>query len=63
MLYTILFSNFGLSIISFTIIVRLATMPLTLKQTRQMKAMTGLQPRMREIQERYAKDAQRNPRR
>ena len=58
-LYTILFSNFGLSIISFTIIVRLATMPLTLKQTRQMKAMTGLQPRMREIQERYAKDAQR----
>ena len=58
-LYTILFSNFGLAIIVFTIIVRLATLPLQMKQTRQMKAMTALQPRMKEIQARYAKEPQR----
>ena len=58
-LYSILFSNFGLAIILFTILVRLATLPLQLKQTRQMKRMQELQPRMREIQERYAKDPQR----
>ena len=58
-LYTILFSNFGLSIIVFTVIVRLATLPLTLKQLRQMRAMTALQPKMRELQTRYAKDSQR----
>ena len=50
LLYTALFNNFGLSIIFFTVLVRLVTLPLTLKQMRQMKAMTGLQPRMKEIQ-------------
>ena len=55
-LYSILFSNFGLSIIVFTVLVRLATLPLTLKQTRQMKAMSALQPRMKEVQTRYPND-------
>ncbi|MCE2404650.1 MAG: membrane protein insertase YidC [Dehalococcoidia bacterium] len=55
-LYTIVFDNFGLSLILFTVIVRLLTTPLTLKQTKQMRAMTGLQPRMKEIQTRYAND-------
>ena len=58
-LYTVLFSNFGLSLIIFTIIVRVATLPLTMKQTRQMRRMTGLQPKMKDIQTRYAKDPQR----
>ena len=58
-LYAILFSNFGLSIILFTIIVRMATLPLQLKQTRQMKAMQALQPRMKEIQEKFTKDPQK----
>ena len=58
-LYTVLFSSFGLSIIFFTIIVRLLTLPLQLKMTSQMKAMQGLQPRMREIQTRYSKDPQK----
>ena len=58
-LYSLLFNNFGLAIITFTIIVRLATLPLQMKQTRQMKAMTGLQPRMKEIQARYAKEPQK----
>ena len=59
MLYSILFSNFGLSIIVFTVMVRLATLPLTMKQLRQMRAMTALQPKMKEVQARYAKDPQR----
>ena len=58
-LYTICFSNMGLAIIVFTVIVRLATLPLTIKQLKQMKAMTDLQPRMREIQERFGRDRQR----
>ncbi|CAI8033406.1 Membrane protein insertase YidC 2 [Geodia barretti] len=58
-LYTICFRNLGISIIVFTILVRLVTLPLTIKQLRQMKAMTDLQPRMREIQERYGRDRQR----
>ncbi len=58
-LYTICFNNMGIAIIVFTVIVRLVTLPLTIKQLRQMKAMTDLQPRMKEIQERYGRDRQR----
>ena len=58
-LYTICFKNMGIAIIVFTVIVRLVTLPLTIKQLRQMKAMTDLQPRMREIQDRYGRDRQR----
>ena len=56
LLYYVFFDQFWLSIVIFTIFVRLATLPLTLKQTRQMRAMSALQPRMRQIQERYAGD-------
>ena len=58
-LYTICFNNMGVAIIVFTVIVRLVTLPLTIKQLRQMRAMTDLQPRMRAIQERYSRDRQR----
>lgn len=56
LLYFVFFGQFWLSIVIFTIAVRLATLPLTLKQTRQMRGMSGLQPRIRQIQERYAND-------
>ena len=46
-LYTVLFSNLGLAIIVLTIIIRIITMPLTLKQLKQMRAMTDLQPRLK----------------
>lgn len=58
-LYTICFNNMGVAIIVFTVIVRLVTLPLTIKQLRQMRAMTNLQPRLREIQERYGRDRSR----
>ena len=59
LLYAIFFDNFGLSIIVFTIIVRGVMMPLTVKQSKQMKAMGALSPRLKEIQQRYSKDRQR----
>ena len=58
-LYVLCFNNMGLAIIAFTILVRLITLPLTLKQVRQMRRMGELQPRMKEIQERYSGDRAR----
>ena len=58
-LYVLCFSQMGIAIIAFTALVRVATIPLTVRQLRQMRAMTRLQPRVREIQERYAGDRQR----
>jgi YidC/Oxa1 family membrane protein insertase len=49
-LYVLSFNQMGIAIILFTILVRLVTLPLTLKQIHQMRAMTTMQPRMREIQ-------------
>lgn len=53
LLYQVLFSNFGLSIIVFTIFIRLAMIPLTIRQTRQMKKMQTIQPKLKAIQEKY----------
>jgi YidC/Oxa1 family membrane protein insertase len=54
-----LFNNFGLAIIFLTIVVNAAMLPLTLKQVRASKAMQALQPKLAEIQKKYAKDKQR----
>ena len=53
-----LFNNFGLAIIFLTIVVNAAMLPLTLKQVRSSKAMQALQPKLAELQKRYAKDKQ-----
>ena len=59
-LYQILGGNVVLAIIVFTILVRLATYPLTMKQQRSTKAMQELQPaeKLRKIQERQERLAQ-----
>ena len=49
----------GVAIIIFTALVRLATLPLTLKQLRQMRGMTTLQPKIKAIQDRYSGDRAR----
>lgn len=54
----VLFNNFGLSIIVFTIAVRLATLPLTLRQLHSSRRMQTLQPRISELQKKY-KDPKR----
>ena len=58
-LYAVLGSNMGLSIIAFTIFIRLVTTPLTLRQVRQMRSMSTLQPKMQEIKEKYKGDSKR----
>ena len=59
LLYAVLGRNFGIAILVFTIIVRLATLPLTLRQIRSTRKMTELQPKLKVIQQRYAKDKAR----
>ncbi|MBW1897828.1 MAG: membrane protein insertase YidC [Deltaproteobacteria bacterium] len=54
-----LFSNFGLAIIALTIFVRIIMLPLTAKQMRSMKAMQEMQPRLKEMQQKYGKDKSR----
>jgi len=52
-LYDLLGDNLGLSIISFTIIMRFILIPLTIRQTKQMKKMQELQPQLQAIQNKY----------
>ena len=40
-------------VLAFTIVIRLITMPLTLRQLRQTRAMSSLQPKMKEIQKKH----------
>jgi len=46
--------DWGLSIVVLTILFRLLLWPLTVKQTRSMQNMQKIQPLMKEIQEKYA---------
>jgi len=54
-----LFSNFGLTIIILTIIIRAATFPLTLRQLKVTKAMQGIQAQMNDLRQKFGKDQQR----
>ncbi|MGH2705172.1 MAG: YidC/Oxa1 family membrane protein insertase [Actinomycetota bacterium] len=51
--------NYGVAIILLTIAVRLALLPLTLKQTRSMQAMQKLQPEMKRLQAKHKGDRQK----
>ncbi|WP_315323465.1 YidC/Oxa1 family membrane protein insertase [Fusobacterium pseudoperiodonticum] len=50
--------NFGVSIIIVTILIKIALLPLTLKQDKSMKEMKKLQPEIEKIKEKYANDKQ-----
>ena len=50
--------NFGLAIILFTVILRVATLPFTINQFRSMKNMQAAQPIIQELQKKY-KDPKR----
>ena len=62
LLYSWLLLDFGIAIIAFTLIVRTVMIPLTVKQSRQIKAMTALQPKMKAIQEKYKGERGRSSR-
>ncbi|MBR0139595.1 MAG: membrane protein insertase YidC [Firmicutes bacterium] len=48
--------NYGLSIIILTLLVRLCMLPLYAKQIKETAKMSEIQPKMKEIQTRYAAD-------
>lgn len=58
MIYDLL-GNYGLSIVVFTIVVKLLMVPLTIKQTKSMKQMQEIQPKLKEIQEKYKNDKEK----
>ncbi|TET76198.1 MAG: membrane protein insertase YidC [Dehalococcoidia bacterium] len=54
-----LFGSFGLAIVVLTVIIRLLTLPLTTRQLHSTRAMQAIQPKVKELQKKYAKDKQR----
>jgi YidC/Oxa1 family membrane protein insertase len=50
----LLFGSFGLGLIAFTILIRLITFPLTVRQLHQTRAMQSIQPRVAEINKKYS---------
>jgi len=51
--------NYGWSIVIFTILIRIALLPLDLKQKREAKKMNDIQPLLQEINEKYKNDAEK----
>jgi YidC/Oxa1 family membrane protein insertase len=52
-------NNFGLAIIILTVVVRFILYPLTVRQTRSTKVMQELQPKIQELQKKYARNQQK----
>ena len=50
------FPNYGLAIVLMTIIIKIILFPLTKKQIESTRAMMSIQPKMKEIQEKYKND-------
>lgn len=48
--------NYGITIILFTIIVKVCLYPLYIKQTKSMAVMSEVQPKMQALQKKYAND-------
>ncbi len=59
MFFNNIFGNFGVAIIMFTVFSRLLMFPLTIKQQKNMAGMQRLQPKMKELQERYGNNRER----
>ena len=56
---TELLSAYSLTIILTTIILKLIILPLTLKQTKPIKEMQYLQPKLKQLQEKYKNDIEK----
>jgi len=54
-----LFGSFGLAILVLTVIVRLITYPTYTRQMKSQRAMQELQPKIKDLQKKYAKDRER----
>lgn len=51
--------DWGMAIIVLTVFVRLALMPLTIKQTKSMYELQRIQPKIKELQKKYANDKEK----
>ncbi len=58
LLNIVVFGQFGLAIILFTLLLRLVTLPFTIRQLQSTRAMQAAQPRIQEVQKKY-KDPKR----
>ncbi len=56
-IYTVI-PNYGLVIILFAIMVKLVTLPLSMKQFKSMQGMKDLAPKIEELKQKYKKDPQ-----
>ncbi len=59
LLYELLGRNFVLAILALTVVIRAITLPLTLRQQISMARMSSMQPKVKEIQEKYKGDQQK----
>jgi YidC/Oxa1 family membrane protein insertase len=51
--------NAGLAIMVFTVAIKLILMPVTIRQLKSSREMQALQPKLRELQKKYAKDREK----
>ena len=56
----IVFGQFGLAILLFTVLLRVITLPLTINTYRSMKSMQAIQPKIQEIDKKYKDPKRRN---
>lgn len=56
---TIAFHNYGVSLILFTVIIKVALLPLTIKQLKSTQKMQEIQPELQKIQQRYKNDKEK----
>ncbi len=56
---TIGFNNYGLSLILFTVLIKCALLPLTVKQIKSTQQMQEIQPEIERIQKRYKNDKEK----
>lgn len=59
LLYSLLGQNIVLSIVVFTVLVRVAVLPLTAQQQRSSKKMQELQPELKKLQEKHKNDREK----
>jgi YidC/Oxa1 family membrane protein insertase len=59
LLYSVLGENVVLAIVVFTVLVRVAILPLTAQQQRSSKAMQALQPELKKLQEKHKNDREK----
>ena len=51
--------DYGLAIIFLTIVIRVLLLPLTVKQTKSMYELQRIQPKIKELQDKYKNDKQK----